>query len=339
MQGAARLTRRRYVGGLGLLAVAAFVEPALARAGVQRDTRLLLGTRVDIVAQGIHAQAAIAAAWAEMQRLEGLMSRYQANSEVAALQRVAGRHALQVSAETFAVLQRAEQLARLTDAAFDITVGAYDGWCFEPGKTRCPAPAELQRQHGLVDHRQMVLNPRTREVQLLRAGMKIDLGGVAKLPILAAGLRVLQAHGLEGAMINGGGDVLVSGQLQGRDWRVGLRDPARPERLMGVVALREGIVASSGDYERSFVQHGRHYHHVLDPRTGMPTQGVRGVALVAAAPEIVNGLGASAMLVGYARARQLLSTRADIASLVVAADGRRWLSPGMRRRVQLEVAG
>lgn len=333
-----RLTRRQCVGGLGLLAVAAFVEPALARPAVTRDSRPLLGTKVDIVAQGAQAQAAIAAAWAEMQRLEQLMSRYQPDSEVAALQRAAGRHALRVSPETFAVFERAEQLARISDARFDISVGAYDGWCFEPGKAHCPSLAELHRQHRLVDHRQIVLDPRAQEVRLRQRGMKIDLGGVAKLPILAAGMQVLKAHVLDGAMINGGGDVLVSGQLEGRDWRVGLRDPLQPERVMGVVALQEGIVASSGDYERSFVQDGQHYHHVLDPRTGLPTRGVHGVTLIAATPGVVNGIGAAAMLMGYAQAQRLLAGMPDVDSLVVGDRGQIWRSAGMSRRLQFAAA-
>lgn len=332
-------TRRACVGGLGLLAVTCLVPPALARSGVVRATRMLMGTRVDIVAQGAQAHVAIAEAWAEMQRLEALMSRYRRDSEVAALQRMAGRAALRVSPETFAVLQRAAQLGRLSDGQFDITVGAYDGWCFEPGRVRRPAPEELRGQQRLVDYRQIVLKPGTREVQLRRAGSKLDLGGVGKLPILASGMATLKAHALEGAMINGGGDVLVSGQLEGRDWRVGLRDPARPGRLLGVVVLREGVVASSGDYERSFVRQGRHYHHILDPHTGLPTQGVHGAVLIAATQEEVNGLGATAMLVGHARAQRLLAGLPGVDSLVVGAAGQRWLTPGMRDRIQTVAAG
>ena len=67
--------------------------------------------------------------------------------------------------------------------------------------------------------------------------MALDLGGIAKLPILQAGMDVLAAHGVRDALVNGGGDVLIAGRLQGRPWRVGLRDAREPRRLLGVVAL------------------------------------------------------------------------------------------------------
>jgi thiamine biosynthesis lipoprotein len=185
-----------------------------------------------------------------------------------------------------------------------------------------------------VNHRHLVLDPVNRRARLLHAGARVDLGGVAKLPILQAGMAVLQAHGLDGAMLNGGGDVLVTGQLLGRDWRIGLRDPRAPERLLGTLELSDGVVASSGDYERAFSVQGKRYHHVLDPRTGLPTQGVRGVALLARSSQAVNGWGATAMLLGAAKGQGLLAGLPSVASLVVNAQAQTWMSSGMRDQLK-----
>src|SRR5690606_10778430 len=100
-----------------------------------------------------------------------------------------------------------------------------------------------------------------------------------------------------------GGDVLTLGRLQGRPWRVGVRDPRAPAQLLGAIEVDgRGVVASSGDYERGFVRAGRRLHHVLDPRTGWPTTGVPGVALFARQVEAVNGWGTALMVQGTAAA-------------------------------------
>ncbi len=329
------LDRRRCVAGLGLLATSLFVRPALASPHVQRASRDMLGTRIDIVAQGKQANQAMALAFAEMARLERLMSRYRPDSEISALNRSAGQAAVEVSPETLAVLQRGLQLARLSDGAFDITIGGYQGWSFDPAKPRLPSTAQLLHERALVNHRHLVLDPAKRQARLLRAGARVDLGGVAKLPILQAGMAVLQAHGLDGAMLNGGGDVLVTGQLLGRDWRIGVRDPRAPERVLGTLELSDGVVASSGDYERAFTVRGKRYHHVLAPRTGLPTQGVRGVALLARSSQAVNGWGATAMLLGAAKGQSLLAGLPGVASMVVDAQAQTWMSAGMRDQLKL----
>lgn len=320
------LQRRQCLAGLGGLLVAGLgMRPALASADVVRSSRELMGTRVDIVAQGdspASTAAAVQAAFAEMQRLEHLMSRYRADSLVSALNRQAGRQAVAVPPELMAVLQRAAELSRLSEGAFDITVGAYQGWSFDPLNARLPPPEELRRDRLLVNFHDVALQPREGLARLDRAGMRIDLGGVAKLPILQAGVRVLEQHGLRHLMVNGGGDVLTRGQLQGQDWRVGIRDPRTPGQLIGTVQLRDGCVAASGDYERFFERQGRRYHHVLNPATGMPSQGVRGVVMVARQAEAVNGLGAAVMVSGATAGHRLLSRLPAVDSLIVDGHAR-----------------
>ncbi|WP_347321673.1 FAD:protein FMN transferase [Ralstonia pseudosolanacearum] len=331
------LARRRCLTGVPLLAVGLFVRPTLADPAVQHASRRLLGTQVDIVAQGAMpgaAAPAIDAAFAEMARLERLMSRYRPDSQVSALARAAGRNPVPVAPELMAILKLATRLSARSGGAFDITVGAFSGWNFDPAQARIPSRAELVHEQRLVNYRDVVLDQARGRVYLRRPGMKLDLGGVAKLPILQAGLRVLRRHGVRDAMINGGGDVLVSGQLQGHDWRVGLRNPLAPDRLLGVVALSDGIVASSGDYERGFVRNGQRYHHILDPKTGLPTHGPHGVTLVARSVDDVNGLGAAIMVAGAEAGRRLLVPPAGVDALIMGPGPRPWMSPGMALRLQ-----
>lgn len=336
-QAPSNLARRRCLAGVPLLAVGLFVRPALADPAVQHASRRLLGTQVDIVAQGAMpgaAAPAIDAAFAEMARLERLMSRYRPDSQVSALARAAGQDPVPVAPEVMAILKLAARVSAQSRGAFDITIGAFSGWNFDPAQAQIPSRAELVHEQRLVNYRDVVLDEAQGRAYLRRPGMKLDLGGVAKLPILQAGIRMLRQHGIRDAMINGGGDVLVSGQLQGRDWRVGLRNPLAPERLLGVVALSNGVVASSGDYERCFVRNGQRYHHILDPKTGLPTHGPHGVTLVARDIDEVNGLGAAIMVAGAATGQHLLAPLAGVDALITGAGAHPWMSSGMARRLQ-----
>ncbi|MCZ8218611.1 MAG: FAD:protein FMN transferase [Acidovorax sp.] len=330
------LSRRRVAMALPLLGSALWHTGAAAVAGRAescRTTRVLMGTQVDMVAEGPDGpllRHAMDRAYAEMQRLEALMSRYQPQSVVRRIQLAAGITPVAVPPEVMAVLQSAQRVWAQSGGAFDVTVGAFTSWNFGPGAKVVPEAAELARQRPLVGAQGLVLDNQAGTAFLVRQGMALDLGGIAKLPILEAGMKVLRSEGVENAMVNGGGDVLTQGLWQGRPWRVGLRDPRSPERLLGVVAVAgSGVVASSGDYERFFFHAGQRQHHVLNPRTGRPTSGVHGVSLVARDVAAVNGLGAALMVQGAQAGRALVQRAPGLAVLVAGQDGSVWQSPAM----------
>jgi thiamine biosynthesis lipoprotein len=334
------ISPRRRGLALGALAGVLLPRAALAHAEhspVQRSAAQLMGTQVDIVA--VHADAALRAraldaAWAEMLRLSEMMSRYRSASQVSLLAQAAGGAPLAIAPELMAVLQQAQDLARRSGGRFDATVGAYADWHFEPGQpAHLPEAATLARQQALVGAQGLQLDAQRGTARLARPGMRLDLGGIAKLPILQAGLRTLALHGVTDALINGGGDVLCSGTLQGRPWRIGLRDPRAPQRLLGVLALRGGVVAASGDYERGFDQGGRRYHHILDPRNGQPSQGLHGLALVSHDVEAVNGWGAAMMVAGQPQAQRWLREQLPGVQAMLAGPNSVWLTPGLQARL------
>ena len=338
-----RLSRRRFALALPLLGAVAWASPGLAQAaGPQRASRNLMGTRVDIVADGgdvRHLQAAIGLAFEEMQRLEAVLSRYREDSVVRRIGRAAGRHAVPVSAEVMAVLRNAQEVWRESAGAFDPTVGALSGWHFEAGQQAMPAATDIAAALRQVGARKLQLDERAGTAYLSERGMALDLGGIAKLPILAAGLRVLEREGVANALVNGGGDVLASGRLQGRPWRVGVRDPRAPEKLLGAIEIEGfGMVVSSGDYERGFMHQGRRLHHVLDPHTGWPTVGVHGVALLARDVQAVNGWGTALMVRGMAAVPAWSAGHPGVAVLAAGSDGALWQSRGMAAALKAATA-
>lgn len=298
-----------------------------------RETRPLMGTVVAITAEGGDRErlvAAVDAAYREMERLSDMMNHYHPASVVSAINDAAGRRPVATPPELMEVLTMARRLSDKTAGAFDITVGALRGWRFRVDDPRLPAPATIRAQLPNVDYRQLRLDRQAQTAFLARYGMRIDLGGIAKLYILRAGIGVLRAQGVDSAMIDGGGDLVVTGRPTHKPWRIGIRDPRAPDRLLGVVELREGYVVSSGDYERYFIRNGRRYHHILDPRTGYPTEGPRGVTLVAGDLATVNGLSAAIMVMGMEKGRRLIVEAPGLEGLIVGREGELWSSAGMR---------
>lgn len=328
--------RRRIAMALPLLGSAFWAPGALASGheGVQRGSWALMGTRVDIVAEGPDAwllRHAMDEAVARMQRLEAMMSRYRPDSTVSRIGLAAGIAPVAVEPELMAALHNAQRISLASHGAFDPTVGALKAWDFGAGVPVVPSASDIERQQRLVDARGLVLDAQAGTAFLARQGMALDLGGIAKLPILAAGMQVLRTMGVRNALINGGGDVLTEGLWQGRPWRVGLRDPLAPGRLLGAVPVAgPAVVASSGDYERFFVHQGQRLHHILNPRTGRPTSGMHGVSLVARSVDEVNGLGAALMVQGMAAAREWAAHAPQCALLAAGRDGSVWQSPAMR---------
>lgn len=328
--------RRRCVAALPMLAIAPWL-PAMAGGRIAQSSRTLMGTRVDITLDGVDASvanAAMRAAWSEMTRLADMMSRYQLGNAVHAMHLSAGLQPVVVPAEMMRVLSAGQAVAARSEGAFDMTVGALTAWRFDQSIPVVPSADEIARDLPLVDFRDVVLDPHRQTAFLRRRGMRVDLGGIAKLPILQAGMAVLKSHGVTSAMINGGGDVLVIGQRGGTGWRIGVRDPVAPDRLLGVLGVQgDTVVAASGDYERAFTVAGRRYHHILDPRTGMPEQRMRGVVLLARDVDAVNGMGPAMMVAGQGAARRWLAGMPGVEALMVEASGERWMSAGMRRRL------
>lgn len=320
--------RRPWVFALLLVA-------ATAHAARIDESRPLMGTVVEAAVEGPDEAAlrgALERAFEEMRRLSDMMNHYDPASVVSAINDAAGLRAVAAPPELMQVLAMARRMSQRSHGAFDITVASVRGWRFRQDDPRMPEPAEVARQLPLVNWKNLVLDAKAGTAHLQQAGMRIDLGGIAKLYILEAGMRILEGAGATRALLNGGGDVHV--RSSGMPWRVGIRDPRAPERLLGAIELRRGIVASSGDYERYFERDGRRYHHVLDPRTGYPAAGPRGVTLVANRLEAVNGMGVAIMVLGKDAGARLVEATPGLDALIVDRDGSVWMSKGMRARLK-----
>jgi len=227
------------------------------------------------------AQAADAV-FAEMQRLDRVMTTWLPDSEVSRINAAAGGKPVAVSEETFAVIARAQDIAVRTRGVFDITVGAFRGlWKFDQDMDgTLPDPVDVKKRLANIGYKYLKLDKKRRTVFLAKKGMSITLGGIAKGYAVDKCVKLLHDQGFVNFMIQAGGDMYIAGKKGTEPWTVGIRDPrGAPDAMFALAPIEDHSFSTSGDYERGFVKDGVRYHHILDPRTGQPAHASRSVTV------------------------------------------------------------
>lgn len=259
-----------------------------------------MGTPCELRLAGVpvaQSQAAAQAVRDDVQRLEQRYSRYRDDSDLAAIHRVAASGgSLDVDDETAALLNYAQACHQQSGGRFDITSGllrrAWNGH-----GTRLPTAAELAPLLARVGWQH--LHWQAPRLGFGQPGMELDLGGIVKEYAADRAATLLADAGIVHGLVNLGGDVRVLGpQPDGSPWRVGVRHPHHPGRLLTTLALTGGALASSGDYERCRVVDGVRYGHILDPRSGWPVQGLAAVSVAAPLCVVAGSASTIAMLMG-----------------------------------------
>ncbi len=254
-------------------------------------SKYLMGTLVDVSA--VHTNVneckqALYLAFREAERVEALLSAQRDTSEISLLNTQAGRAPRRISPETFAILERAAAYARRYDEVFTICIGPLSElWGFsDDEQPRVPAKDSIAALLPLVAMRHLQLNQSDTSAFLARQGMRLDLGGIAKGYAIDRMTAVLRAQGLRDFFVNAGGDIYASGRKSAdRAWTVGIKHPRRTEQLVATLSLQDFAIATSGDYERAFVEQGKRYHHILDPSSGYPAADSQSASVLAASAE------------------------------------------------------
>ncbi len=226
------------------------------------------------------ARRALALAVTDVQRLEARYSRYRDDSLLSAINRVALRGgALQVDEETAHLLDYARTCHALSDGLFDITSGLLrTAWNFQG--TTLPSTERLAGLLARVGWEK--LRWERPLLAFTQPGMELDMGGIVKEYAADRAAALCQAEGIAHGMVNLGGDIRILGpHPDGSPWRVGIRHPRRADELLQSVAISQGALASSGDYERCIQIDGVRYGHILNPRTGWPVRHLAAVTVLA----------------------------------------------------------
>lgn len=291
-----------------------------------------MGTTVEITVVApdtATGEAAVAAGFAEVERLEQVFSSYRADSELSTLNGRAGEGPVAASGDMVDLVGRAIAIARETGGAFNPLMGpAIKLWGI-PEHPRVPSDAELAALRPLTDVGGVTVTPGEGTVTLARPGMALGLGGIAKGYTADRVAALLRHRGISAGIVAVAGDLHVFGtRPDGRPWRVGVRHPRRADRPMAALLLTDGAVSTSGDYERYFEVDGRRYHHILDPRTLRPAADTVAVTVLARDGTTADGLATALFVMGPKAGLSLVERLPGVEALFAAPDGRVTASSG-----------
>ncbi|MGH7135182.1 MAG: FAD:protein FMN transferase [Pirellulales bacterium] len=276
--------------------------------------RILMGSPVKITlysAAEPTANHAAQAAYTRIAELDQVLSDYKADSELSQLSATAGSgKRVHVSDDLWTVLERAQQLAEKTDGAFDVTVGPYVRlWRRARRNKEFPPAVRLTEARAAVGYKKLKLDPVQRTAQLLVPEMRLDLGGIATGYAVDEAMKQLKAHGVERALIDASGDILVSEPPPGEPgWKIGIAplDPAGPPSRY--LSLRNMSVTTSGDAFQHVVFDGQRYSHIVDPTTGLGLTDPSTVTVIAADCITADSLATAVSVLGPDKGLKLIDS-------------------------------
>ena len=224
-------------------------------------------------------------AFAEVRRLDRMLSHYIADSELSRVNECAGKNPVKVSRELFDLLKTCESYSLESEGTFDITVGPLvKAWGFYKGSGRLPTRREIRAALSNVGYQNLKLDSTNLTVRFKKPGVNLDPGGVGKGYAVDRMVDVLLRNGIDCALVSAGGSSIFgigAPPNDQRGWYIRVRDPKEENRTAADVYLKNNSISTSGNYEKFFWANGKLYSHIMDPRTGYPSEHVVSVSVIA----------------------------------------------------------
>ncbi len=307
---------------LALLLLLSLLPGCGGQAEQAARTDYLLDTVVTLTLYGA-TEADLDAAFREIRRLSDLLDAYAPFSDLGWLQAAAGIKPVAVSPETMELLRFAKQMYERTGGYLDVTVGPLiDLWDIRNGG-HSPTDGELSAALGQLGMDDLLLDETAGTAYLVRPGMRLDLGALAKGYIADKVKALMLERGVKSGVIDLGRNILLIGEKPGgAAFSIGVQSPMNSGDLLRVLSLRDKSLVSSGTYERYFEQDGKRYHHVLDPFTGFPADtDLSAVTVLSDSSLWGDALSTACLLLGVDDGLKLIDSIPEAEALFVRTDG------------------
>lgn len=266
----------------------------------------------------------------EVKRIEKLMSPYIAESDV---YRLNNGGKTKLSAETYGIIERAVSLSAESGGAFDISFAPLGAlWNYKAENFNPPSRDAVKRVLSLVGYRKIIFYDGN-TVGFAKKDMKIGLGGIAKGYAIDRAVLVMKQMGTRSGMANAGGNLGLFGAPPSGFWNIGIRHP-REESVICAVKLESGeAVSTSGDYERFVMFNGARYHHIINPLTGYPAEGLISVSVICASAELADAASTAIFVMGINKGAEFLQKRGDLSAVMIDSQLNIYASKRLKERL------
>lgn len=255
----------------------------------------------------------------EISRIEKLISSWDKNSQTSLINLNAGIKPVKVDKELFDLIARALKISDLSQGAFDISYASLDKiWYFDKEMLEMPSKEDIIKSVSKVGYHNIILNKEKQTVFLKIKGMKIGFGAIGKGYAADMAKSILVKNEVKSGIINASGDLTAWGKKpSGKDWMVAIVNPLNKSKIFSWLPIKNKAVVTSGNYERFIKFNDKSYSHIIDPRTGYPSQGILSVTIFTEKAELADALATSVFVLGQEIGMNLINQLKGIDCIII----------------------
>tara|TARA_B100000886_G_scaffold320530_1_gene262059 strand:- start:5216 stop:6208 length:993 start_codon:yes stop_codon:yes gene_type:complete len=260
----------------------------------------------------------------EISRIESLISSWDKNSQTSLINNSAGIRPVQVDKELFELISRSIKISALTQGAFDISYAPMDKlWYFDKEMEKLPTAQQIAQSVSKVGYENIIINEKKRTVFLNKKGMKIGFGAIGKGYAADKAKDILIQNDVKSGIINASGDLTAWGQKpSGDDWMVAVVNPLNKNKVFSWLPIKNSSIVTSGNYEKFITVDGKSYSHIIDPRTGYPSEGILSVTIISQKAELADALATSVFVLGTDIGIDMINQLKNVECIIINSDNK-----------------
>ena len=298
------------------------------------ESELLMGTVVTVSLYDSDNQEILNKVFNKVKELESTLSINENGTLVDKINENAGIAPVKVDDDTYTLVKKGIEYSELSNGLFDISVGPIVKlWNIGLPEAKVPTQEEIDAKLPLINYKDIELNDSDKTIYLKKAGMMIDLGGIAKGYTADVISDMLTEEGVNSAIINLGGNVFTHGKkVNGDDWKIGIQNPySERGGIIGTLVTSNKSVVTSGIYERYLEENGIKYHHILSPKTGYPYENeIAGITIVSDNSTDGDALSTSVFAMGVEEGMKFVNSLDGIDAIFITKDNKVYITNGIK---------
>lgn len=297
----------------------------------------VLGTLISLRAFGNKAEKAVNEAIEKLNDIDDKMSAFKEESDISKINSKAGVTPQAVSKDTYFVVKNAVEYSQILEGTFDPTIRPLVKlWNIGNDKETIPKKAKIEEALKLVNYNDVILDESNCTIMLKNKYQALDVGGIAKGFAADEVRDIFHKHKVKSALIDLGGNIFALGSKDdGTPWRVGIQNPFESRGdFVGILSVKDKSIVTSGNYERYFMKDGQRFHHIIDPKTGYPSQSKIISATIISDNSIDgDGLSTGVYILGINKALKIIEAIEGIDAIFITEDKKVYTTSGIDKNI------
>ena len=265
------------------------------------------------------------------------MSAFKEESDISKINSKAGITPQAVSKDTYFVVKNAVEYSQILEGTFDPTIRPLVKlWNIGNDKETIPKKAKIEEALKLVNYNDVILDESNCTIMLKNKYQALDVGGIAKGFAAEEVRDIFHKHKVKSALIDLGGNIFALGSKDdGTPWRVGIQNPFESRGdFIGILNVKDKSIVTSGNYERYFMKDGQRFHHIIDPKTGYPSQSKIISATIISDNSIDgDGLSTGVYIIGIDKAMKIIEAIDGIDAIFITEDKKVYTTSGIDKNI------